>query len=180
MHGGNTHGGASIMDVTNLHPADLIFVRGTRWLDFPVKLVTQSQYTHVAGYVGDGLLIEAQGLRSTGHAPLSQYEDAADVFRVQRLTRDQTLRIVAHVTKEIGGEYDYLLLGWEAVRLVFGILLPYVRNKRRICSTLWADAYKSAGVNLCPDVSYPTPSDLVRSPHLRKIGALVQAKRIIH
>lgn len=160
------------MEDTQLQVADLVFIHGTRWLDFPVKLVTHSQYTHVAGYVGIGKLIEAQGLRKTGYEPLATYKDAADVYRYPRLTISQRQQIVDYVYHEIGGQYDYFLLGWEALKHVFGVVLPYVKNKARICSTLWSDAYKSAGVDLCPRLRYPTPSDLVKSPYLRKIGAL--------
>ncbi len=160
------------MDNSQLQLADLVFVRGTRWLDFPVKLVTQSQYTHVAGYVGDGNLIEAQGLRKTGYEPLTTYENAADVYRDPHLNASQKQQIMEFIYKEIGGRYDYLLIGWEALKFIFGVVLPYAKNKARICSTLWADAYKSAGVDLCPKHKYPTPSDLVKSPYLRKIGSL--------
>lgn len=164
--------GKAGMDVSQLRGADLIFVRGTQWINFPVKLVTQSQYTHVAGYVLKGKLIEAQSFRQTGYASVATYQGASDVFRCPHLTYEQMRKIVWYVEREIGSEYDYLLLGWEAVRLVFGVILPYVKNKRRICSTLWADAYKSAGIDLCPGQRFPTPADLVHSRHLRKIGVL--------
>lgn len=152
--------------------ADLVFIRGTRWLDFPVKLVTQSQYTHVAGYVGMGKLIEAQGFRKTGYEPVATYKGGADVFRCPFLNLRQRQQIMDYIYKEVGGRYDYLLIGWEAFRLIFGLALPYVKGKARICSTLWADAFKAAGVDLCPKQQYPTPSDLVQSPLLRKIGEL--------
>lgn len=138
------------MDDSQLLLADLVFVRGTRWLDFPVKLVIQSQYTHVAGYVGMGKLIEAQGLRKTGYEPLTTYKDAADVFRYPHLNTRQRQQIMDYVHKEIGGRYDYFLIGWEAFKHIFGLALPYAKSKARICSTLWSDAFKAAGVDLCP------------------------------
>ncbi|KPV41842.1 hypothetical protein [Alicyclobacillus ferrooxydans] len=160
------------MNTSDLQLADLIFVRGTRWLDFPVKLATRSQYTHVGGYVGKGQLIEAQGLRKTGYEPVATYERAADVYRCTSLTPVQINRIMDYVHHEIGGRYDYLLIGWEAFRHIFGLMLPYFKNQRRICSTLWADAYRAAGINLCPQHQYPTPADLVMSRYLRKIGSI--------
>ncbi len=159
------------MDVSQLQLADLIFIHSNRWIDFPIKLVTQSQYTHVAGYVGSKKLIEAQGLRKTGYEILGTYKGVSDVYRYPHLTLQQTQQIIVFAHNEVGSRYDYLLIGWETLRHVFGVILPYVKNKRRICSTLWADAYKAAGVDLCPNQPYPTPSDLVKSPCLRKIGA---------
>ncbi len=158
------------MNASELQLADLVFIRGTRWLDFPIKLVTNSQYTHVAGFVGAGNLIEAQGLRDTGYQPLEAYSGALDVYRCRSLTQEQIEQILIYAHKQIGGKYDYILIGWEAMRHIFGVMLPYGQSQRRICSTLWADAYKSAGVNLSPEHRYPTPADLVKSPRLRKIG----------
>lgn len=158
------------MHTLKFQSADLIFIRSKRWIDFPIKLVTQSQYTHVAGYVDSNNLIEAQGLRKTGYVTPDTYLDVSDVYRDPTLSLQQREQIVTFAKREIGSQYDYVLIGWEALRLVFGTVLPYAKNNRRICSTLWADAYKSAGVDLCPYHSYPTPSDLVKSPHLRKIG----------
>ncbi len=160
------------MNTSLLKPADLIFIRGNRWLDFPIKLITQSQYTHVAGYVGYGKLIEAQGLRTTGYEELRTYEGVADVYRYSKLTEFQTQQIINFVQNEIGQQYDYMLVGWEALRYLFGVMLPYIKSKRRICSTLWADAFKSAGVNLCPNQRYPTPGDLIKSRFMRKVGTI--------
>jgi cell wall-associated NlpC family hydrolase len=165
------NGGAKVLP-SQLEPADLVFIRGNRWLDFPVKLVTNSQYTHVAGYVSKGRVIEAQGLRATGYEHVTTYAGVSDVYRCPRITLGQKQQVIRYVEKEIGGQYDYLLLGWEAWRHIFGFMLPYLKNKRRICSTLWADAYLQAGIDLCPNHRYPTPADLTHSKHLRKIGRL--------
>lgn len=158
------------MRPSEVQSADLVFIRGNRWLDLPVQMVTQSTYTHVAGCCGLGIIIEAQGLRNTGLEALSSYKGALDVYRYPYLTFEQRQEIVAFASEEIGGKYDYLLLGWEALRCIVGVILPYYKNKRRICSTLWADAYKSAGIDLCPNYKYPTPSDLVKSTRLMKVG----------
>ncbi|MFB5192429.1 YiiX/YebB-like N1pC/P60 family cysteine hydrolase [Alicyclobacillus fastidiosus] len=159
------------MRASELQIADLMFIRGNRLLDLPVKMITQSKYTHVAGYCGTGLVIEAQGLRATGLEALSTYKGVVDVYRHPYLTETQKQDIMAFVHEEVGGRYDYLLLGWEAVRHIFGVFLPHLKSKRRICSTLWADAYKSAaGVDLCPQHTYPTPNDLAKSAYLKKVG----------
>lgn len=158
------------MNASDLQLADLILIRGHQWIDLPVKLVTGSQYTHVAGYVGSDRLIEAQGLRKTGYQNLHTYQGVSDVYRYPSLTLLKSQDIIMFAQRKVGSRYDYMLLGWEFVRHVFGVILPYAKNNRRICSTLWADAYKSAGINLCPNIQYPTPSDLVKSPLLRKVG----------
>lgn len=160
------------LNASELQLADLILVRGNQWVDLPVKLVTKSQYTHVAGYVGANKLIEAQGLRKTGYQGLQTYYGACDIYRCPALNFSTSQQVILFSESKVGSHYDYPLLAWEFFRFTFGVMLPYVKNNRRICSTLWADAYKHAGVHLCPTQEYPTPSDLVKSPLLRKIGSL--------
>jgi len=148
---------------------DLIFVRGTEWTDHLVKSVTQSPYSHVAGIVAENRLVEAQAFRRTGYRDFDVYADIADVYTCDQLTNEQREKIVRFTIGQIGTQYDYLLLLWEAARYLLDWVWPYMEKKRYICSTLWANAYRVAGVNLCPRVRYPTPNDLVKSPLLRKV-----------
>jgi hypothetical protein len=151
--------------------ADLILVRGTSLIDRTIESVSHSEFSHVAGLVKPNELIEAQGFRRTGYQALDFYDGKADVFTCDGLTNTQRRMILAYVIKEVGTRYDWLLIGWEAVRYLLGILLPFREWHSRICSTLWADAYKEAGVDLCPGIRYPTPGDLAQSKLLRKVGS---------
>ncbi|GMA55480.1 hypothetical protein GCM10025857_68370 [Alicyclobacillus contaminans] len=49
-------------------------------------------------------------------------------------------------------------------------MLPWRERHTVICSTLAADAYRVAGVELCPKVRYPAPADVAESQLLRKVG----------
>lgn len=159
------------MSSLEMRPGDLIFVRGKGLVVKPIKLVTRSKYSHVCGYVKKDLFIGVQDFRKTRYEVLKRYEGVSDVYTCDILTSWQRAMIVTYAKSELGSRYDYLLLGWEAVRYLFGITLPYSRNGKRICSTLWADAYRTAGVDLCPGVKYPSPADLIKSPLLRHIGS---------
>lgn len=151
-----------------LRPADLICVRGNSLIDKGIEIVSHSLYSHVAGIIHDGELIESQGLRRTGYEPLSAYTDY-DVYTCDTLTDDQRAAIVQWVCTQIGTPYDYELIGWEWLHLTLHFDLPYHEHGKFDCSTLWSDAYKSVGVDLCPNVEYASPGDIANSKMLRKI-----------
>jgi hypothetical protein len=155
-----------------MKPADLVIVRGTDWMGRVVEEITQSPYCHVAGIVKENELIEANAFRWTGYAGLDAYKGQADVYTCDLLTDEQREKIVEYVTAFVGTHYDYLLLFWEWSRYKLRWVWPYKEKHSRICSTLWADAYREARVDLCPDILYPTPRDLANSPLLRKVGSL--------
>jgi cell wall-associated NlpC family hydrolase len=152
-----------------LRPGDLLFIRGDSLPDRVIESVTHSPYSHVAGFVKENELIEAQGLRRTGYQALDFYT-APDIYTCDVLTDDQRRRIVQYVTEQVGTRYDWLLILWEGLHYLLHLTLPYHEHKRFICSTLWADAYRTVGIDLCPWTRYPTPGDLARSFFLRKVN----------
>jgi hypothetical protein len=155
-----------------LNLGDLILVRGTNCIDKGIEGITHSPYSHAAGIVKENELIEAQGFRKTGYQGLDFYSGHADLYTCDALTDEQRHKIVDYVAAEVGSHYDYLLIVWEAIYHLFHWFLPYKEVNKRICSTLWSDAYLAAGVNLCPGIRYPTPGDLAKSPLLRKIDGI--------
>ncbi len=155
-----------------MKPGDLIFIRGTEGIAGPIKKITRSPYTHIAGIVLNNKLIESQGMRKTGYEDLGTYRGVADVYTCNSLTDQQRNEVVRLVKQKIGTKYDYMLIGWLACRHLIGNIIPLVaNNKRGICTTLWADAYKTAGIDLCPDIQYPTPGELSKSTLLECVGS---------
>ncbi|WP_088187528.1 hypothetical protein [Desulfosporosinus sp. FKA] len=161
------------MDQRDLRIGDLILVRGTGFISEAIEAVEHSQYSHVAGFVGHKELIEAEGFRQTGYAPVSKYKGQADVFRCMFADRESRQNILEHATYQVGGRYDYALLFVELIRYWTRILLPYKEpSNARICSVLWADIYRDIGIDLCPGIKYPSPADVAGSKLLIKIGSL--------
>ncbi|WP_026962210.1 hypothetical protein [Alicyclobacillus herbarius] len=155
----------------DLHVGDLVFTRGGfSRLDKPMMWLTRNPYTHVAGAVGPRKLLEARMFHTTGYVELTAFRNMVDVFHCPHLSARQRRIVAEYVEDEIGTRYDYLMLLWQVFRLLTGYVPPYLKNPRRICSTLWADAYREAGMDLCPGVPYPTPGELAASPLLTKIG----------
>jgi len=154
-------------------PADLIIVHGHSFVDLLIEDISKSKYSHVAGIVNDAQIIEAEGFKKISYAPLSKYlNQNCDLFTCNILTSQQRNDIVKYVTNQLDCRYDYLLLLWEMVRFEFHCQFPYVEHKKFICSTLWADAYRSVGVDLTPTLRYPSPGELAQSKLLRKVCTL--------
>lgn len=158
-------------------PGDLIFIRGTEGIAGTIKRLTNSPYTHMAGFATYHEIIESQALRRTGWDTASRYLDVADLYVCDTLSSDQRLAIVRYVIRQIGTGYDYLLIGRLGLQLMMGReSLRHNPRGKYICSTLWADAYQAAGIELCPGNPYPTPADVAASPHLRYVGPLAERK----
>ena len=165
-----------------LRPADLILVHGSTLIDRAIEDIEHSLYSHAAG-VGfePGELIEARGFRATGYQNLGAYQDDGEAYVCNRLTDTQRTAIVDSVKQEIGKQYDYLLLIWELYRYVLHMTIPFKEPfHSRICSTLWADAYKSVGVDLCPGIRYPSPGDIAQSALLKKVGTVKETLESVY
>ena len=161
------------MGVLKLQTGDIILVRGTSLLSRSIQEVEGSVYSHAAGIVKENEIIEAQGFQTTGYEAIDKYKGEGDVFTCDILTDEQRKRVVEFVEKEVGSYYDWILLILEFIRYVFHLMLPYKKIfNSHICSTLWADAYRSVGIDLCPGIKYPSPKDLSESGLLRKINSL--------
>jgi uncharacterized protein YycO len=164
----------------NLTPCDIVLVDGSGFISKAIEKVEYGlnpaprEYSHVAGYVGHGQLIEAEGFRRTGYADLGKYSGYADVFRCPSMSYDQREEALKLARWNVGGRYDWKLLPWEFIRYVFKIALPYREPpKARICSSLWAvGIYREVGIDLCPGIRYPTPKDVSESKLLIKVGSL--------
>lgn len=154
---------------SKIRPGDLLLIRGNTWIDKVIKRITGSSYTHVAGVVSPEEAVEILPFKRTHYQKLQTYTGRVDVFTCNSLTNDQRRKIVEHVVNKIGAKYDYKLVIWEASRYLFHWIWPYEAGDNNLCSTLWADAYRNAGVNLCPDITYPSPGDLGESPIMQKV-----------
>lgn len=159
---------------------DLILVDGTGIISKAIEAVEYGpirdkprEYSHTAGYVGDNNLIEAEGFRATGYAPLDKYTGHADVFHCPKASKYQRKDIHKLAKWYIGSRYDYLLLPVEFLRYLTGLVLPYHEPARaRICSVLWAGIYREVGIDLCPGIRWPTPRDISESKLLVNIGSI--------
>lgn len=148
---------------------DILLIRGDTWIDKIIRIVTGSPYTHVAGVVNSNEAIEILPFKRTRFQKLKSYTGQTDVYTYSNLTEEQREKIVEHVINKVGTKYDYNLIFWEASRYLLHWKWPYKATNNSLCSTLWAEAYRKAGVDLCPDILYPSPGDLGNASILKKV-----------
>lgn len=160
--------------VSEIQPGDILLIHGNTWVDEIIKLVTRSPYSHVVGVVNTHQVVEILPLSKVRFRKIQDYIGRADVFTCDRLSVDERRKIVNYVKAKIGTPYDYSLLIWEASRYLFNWVWPYKNKDSSLCSTLWSEAYRKAGIDLCPDVKFPVPGDLAKSRYLHKVRKLIK------
>jgi hypothetical protein len=165
-------GGGDMVHISELQNGDVIAVHGTAFWDVAIEDVTRSKYSHVALVVGVNELIEAQGFERVCYRDTGFYVGHADVLRPKAINKKQQGRIVYYASSFLNERYDWLLIGWEALRYVFGLVLPFKERDSKICSTLVADAYRDAGLNICANIKYPSPGDVANSGFFTNLGPL--------
>ena len=154
---------------SGIQPGDILLISGNTLVDKIIKLVTRSPYSHVVGVVNPNQVVEILPLSTARFKKIQDYTGRADVFTCERLSNDDRRKIVDYVTGKIGASYDYYLIIWEASRYLFNWVWPYDNKDSSLCSTLWSEAYRKAGIDLCPDVKFPVPGDLAKSSYLHKV-----------
>jgi cell wall-associated NlpC family hydrolase len=142
-----------------MRPGDLIFVEGRGLVATLIKWVTKSKYSHVAVYVGDGKVIEAQGFRRVGFQALSFYSGQYDIQPLPRSVTHEGLCAGMHwLLLQRGRPYSY----WDdfviLLRCLFGINLPWHEGVSIICSRLARDFCFQCGLPV-PDENM-SPEDL--------------------
>ena len=154
----------------DLKIGDIILVRGQGIISDIIKDISHSKYSHTAIYIGNDLIIEAEGFKKTGYVSINKYKGTADVFRCDNLSDRKRAKIAEYLKGQVGGQYDWLLLFLEFLRYVFHTTIRYKEKFNcHICSMLGGDAYKTIGVFLCPGIKYPSPGDISESKLLRKV-----------
>lgn len=155
-----------------LKPCDLILVKNHGLVSDIIKDITDSNYSHVAGVIDkNGILVEAEGFEKTGKVSIDKYKDIYDVYRYKGLTEEDSEKILGFINGQLNSHYDYFLLFIEFIRYVFHKTLPYKEPfGYSICSGLWSKAFRSVGIDLTPNILYPSPKDISESKLLTKIN----------
>lgn len=145
-------------------PGDLVLIRGATFFGELIEWAENGEYAHVALYAGNGQILEANGHRRTGYAPLSKYAGEYDIGRIEA-TDAQRMQALAYAESKIGTRYAWGLIVSIVLKLVFHINRPYQSKTAFICSSYVVEAWRSAG-KLLTRADKPTPQDLAESPRV--------------
>lgn len=148
-------------------PMDIIIVYNKKsWFHRIIKGVTGYKAGHVALYLGDGMISEAN---STGihRKPWKNYNNNCMVYlgRYLMMTEQQELAIRKYAIDMEGREYSFFQLAGMVIKNIFKTnKVPDVSKQAMICSEFIANAYKTAGIHLSLYYAHNTsPADILRS-----------------
>jgi hypothetical protein len=159
-----------------IRPGDILLIEGARSrINSAIRYLTQSTWSHAALYVGLGanlgerdgeplVLVEAEVGKGVIASPLSKYATYnTRICRPVGLTPEDRAMVVRYAVERIGNAYDlkniidlmrYLLpqppvpARWRRRMIALGSGEP----TRAICSSLIAQAFRSVGYPILPDV----------------------------
>jgi hypothetical protein len=134
-----------------LQLGDLIIVQSQTPVGRLIRWATRSWASHVAVYIGEGLVFEAKPSRA-GYVQLSKYTKSAQhKWRVYRLREchEKRLLFVTKLLRKEGRQYDFLQIGYLFVVSLLGLrghLSTKTRHNRSICSEVVFEALAEAGI----------------------------------
>jgi len=158
---------------------DLIFTRSEDWTGKFIRFVIRSQINHVAIYLGNNQLIEAQLGFGVRHVELSSYvnDKKCEVYfgSLLQINDEQIEKSIENAENLLNKPYDLvgqvgILFKVITIRVGLGKLVKFFGNNitktsnAYWCSELVAKCYEGAGVSLSEsDSRYATPEDLAKS-----------------
>lgn len=136
------------------------------------------KYEHVAIYLGDAYIMEANGMYDVMthiYSYAFRGKDDACVLRMKALSPNTREDIARAARQKMGREYT------DTSQFRYVRAFKYSERKdqtnRSFCSRLVAQAYESEGVSLMPNADYCEPDDFMSSKYLEIIeGAVVPCK----
>jgi hypothetical protein len=153
---------------TKIKPMDIIIVYNKRsWLHRLIYGITDMQAGHIALYLGDGIICEAN---STGihRKPWKNYNDNMLVYlaRCKIINETRGILIRRFCWDMENRKYAFGQLIVMALKYLFRLShVPDVSKKAMICSEFVANAMLAGDINLCPGKAAHeiTPGDILKS-----------------
>jgi hypothetical protein len=170
-----------------IRDGDILLFRGTSWISRVICRITRSPYSHAAivTWWNDRLMVlEAVGkgvVVSRMSIVVNQYSGKIDLWTTDRdLARAEVIRAAQRL---LGKRYSPYKLIRNLARLVLGRPRhdeadPEAPPEDFVCSEFVSRVWRAGGIDLVqdsPDV-YTKPSDIARSPHLRRVGGVVRGR----
>lgn len=170
-----------------IRDGDILLFRGKSWISRVICRVTGSPYSHAAivAWWDDRLMVlEAVGkgvVVSRMSLVVNQYSGKVELWTTdESLARAEVIRTAQRL---LGKRYSPSKLIRNLGRLVFGRPRhdetdPEAPPADFVCSEFVSRVWRAGGVDLVrdsPDM-YTKPSDIAKSPYLRKVGGVVRGQ----
>jgi uncharacterized protein YycO len=151
-----------------VNTGDVLFVWGTDFIEHEIETITKGP-SHVAFFINETHLIEAQGGRPIQIVPLSNYAGVhTEVYYDPSITNSDAAKMLDFAQSKIGLGYDYFLDLLELFHFELGARITwYHNNKHFICST-FVNAIGNAADKTWTIIKNPAPIDLLEGGKLLK------------
>lgn len=155
-----------------IQAGDLLFVWDKNLIGEGIEWVTHGA-AHVAVFVGEDKLYEAQGGRTLGGCDLSFYQSDDKVARLEvwtdpTWTNEQRAMVLDVAKKYENTPYDYKVIGWELLHFELGVDIDFYDNKDTLDCSEFANALGLEFGKKWADMKHPAPADLLNGGVLVK------------
>lgn len=88
---------------------DILFVSGKGWISNLIRFISFGKATHVAIICGSGIYETDGAWRKSRLSPIDTYDQKEyELYRIDSLTPEQQIKIIAACNKRVGTPYAYL------------------------------------------------------------------------
>ena len=170
-----------------IRDGDILLFRGKSWISRVIRRITRSPYSHAAivAWWGDRLMVlEAVGkgiVVSRMSVVVNQYSGKVELWTTDEdLARTEVIRTAQRL---LGKLYSLYKLIRNLRRMLFGRARheeadPEAPPDDFVCSEFVSRVWRAGGIDLvtdAPDI-YTKPSDIAKSPRLRRVGGVVRGQ----
>jgi hypothetical protein len=144
----------------DVQTGDIIIVHSQTIVGKLIQLVTNSWASHIAVYIGNGLVFEARpgGARAVS---LMNYNGQYRVFRLN-VGSEKISKFVEQLELKQNRGYDYGQIFSIALDQLFRITIKAQNKRLTICSEIVYEAAQEAGIPVPPvSQAYITPGDFL-------------------
>jgi hypothetical protein len=170
-----------------IRDGDILLFRGKSWISRLICRVTGSPYSHsaIVAWWSDRLMVlEAVGkgiVVSRMSVVVNQYSGKVELWTTdESLARTEVIRAAQRL---LGKRYSLSKLVRNLARLVRGRPRheeadPEAPPADFVCSEFVSRVWRAGGIDLVKDAPdmYTKPSDIAKSPRLRKVGGVVRGQ----
>jgi len=144
-----------------MKPGDFGVVATTGFVAWAIRVVTRSPYNHAYGYIGDGMIVEAQP-GGAKISPLAKYDGRPQLRSQLALDPLRTVRVVRAYKEQVGIEYGFFDVAAIALSSIGIVTSKLTDDDSVFCSQLIAIGLHKGGVKFGTDKrpNRITPGDL--------------------
>ena len=146
-----------------IQAGDVLFVWGDGWIEKGIEFITHGA-CHVAVFVSENKLYEAQGGRALGECDLSFYLENPKIKRLEVWTdptwTDEERTKVPDVAEQFKGiAYDYPVILAEIPHFEFGMNIDWYNNHGKLDCSEFAEAFAEKFGKHWSKLIHPAPVD---------------------